>query len=164
MIKKVIFILLSINIFNDVFAYNIMNLINKTDKWKIKINNNSKQVYNDWLNNEWYSNNFNIISEGDVDGKNSIRSIKNINQIIVNTDFPKKIEYKEYVMPLIKSNKGNIYFKNKTNDSTEVIWCLNYQILPLLDEITYRMYDRIITNSLKNLKTYSERTKYQNKD
>lgn len=33
-----------------------------------------------------------------------------------------------------------------------------------MDEITYRMYDRIITNSLKNLKKYSERTKYQNKD
>lgn len=66
-------------------------------------------------------------------------------------------------MPLVKSNKGNIYFKNKTNDSTEVIWYLNYQTLPLLDEITYKMYDRIITNSLKNLKTYSERTKYQNK-
>ena len=32
-------------------------------------------------------------------------------------------------MPLVKSNKGNIYFKNKTNDSTEVIWYLNYQTL-----------------------------------
>ena len=123
----------------------------------------TRKTHYDWLNKEWYSSKFNIVSEGDLHGKNSIRSKKNVNQIIVNTDFPKKIEYKEYIMPLVKSNKGNIYFKNKTNDSTEVIWYLNYQTLPLLDEITYKMYDRIITNSLKNLKTYSERTKYQNK-
>tara|TARA_B000000477_G_scaffold2994_1_gene2788 strand:+ start:5331 stop:5822 length:492 start_codon:yes stop_codon:yes gene_type:complete len=163
MIKKLLFILLSINIFSDVFAFNIMNLVNKTDKWKIKINNTSKQVYYDWLNKEWYGNNFNIISEGDIYGKNSIRSIKNINQVITNVNYPYKIVYKEYIMPLMYSNKGSINFKNK-NNYTEVIWYLNYQTLPLLDEITYKMYDRIITNSLENLKTYSERSKYQKKN
>jgi hypothetical protein len=163
MTKSFLFILLSVNLFVETFAFNIINFVNKTDKWKIKIDNTSRNVYYDWLNKEWYNNNFNIVSDGDLHGKNSIRSKKNVNQIIVNTDFPKKIEYKEYIMPLVKSNKGNIYFKNKTNDITEVIWYLNYQTLPLLDEITYKMYDRIITNSLKNLKTYSERTKYQNK-
>ena len=66
-------------------------------------------------------------------------------------------------MPLMYSNKGSINFKNK-NNYTEVIWYLNYQTLPLLDEITYKMYDRIITNSLENLKTYSERSKYQKKN
>lgn len=163
MTKSFLFILLSINLFAETFAFNIINFVNRTDKWKIKIDNTSKNVYYDWLNKEWYNTDFEIISEGDLYGKNSIRSKKNVNQIIINTDFPKKIEYKEYVLPLVKPNKGNIYFKNKTNGSTEVIWFLDYKTLPLLDEITYKMYDKIITNSLKNLKTYSERTKYQNK-
>lgn len=163
MTKSFLFILLSINLFAETFAFNIINFVNRTDKWKIKIDNTSKNVYYDWLNKEWYNTDFEIISEGDLYGKNSIRSKKNINQIIINTDFPKKIEYKEYVLPLVKPNKGNIYFKNKTNGGTEVIWFLDYKTLPLLDEITYKMYDKIITNSLKNLKTYSERTKYQNK-
>tara|TARA_B110000259_G_C14034421_1_gene408524 strand:+ start:1103 stop:1594 length:492 start_codon:yes stop_codon:yes gene_type:complete len=162
MIKKLLFILLSINIFSDVYAFNIMNLVHKTDKWKIKINNISKQVYNDWLNKEWYGNNFNIITEGDVDGKNSIRSIKNVNQVITNVNYPYKIEYKEYIMPLIDSNKGSINFKNK-NNYTEVIWTLDYKTLPLMEEITYKMYSRVIENSLEKLKIYSERKKYQKK-
>lgn len=163
MIKKLLFILLSINIFSDVFAFNIMNLVNKTNKWKIKIDNTSKQVYYDWLNKEWYGNNFNIISEGDIDGKNSIRSIKNINQVITNVNYPYKIEYKEYIIPLIDSNKGSINFKNK-NNYTEVIWALDYKALPLMEEMTYKMYNRVIENSLKKLKIYSERTKYQKID
>ena len=163
MIKKLLFILLSINIFSDVFTFNIMNLVNKTDKWKIKINNTSKQVYYDWLNKEWYGNNFNIISEGDIDGKKSIRCIKNINQVITNVNYPYKIEYKEYIMPLMDSNKGSINFKNK-NNYTEVIWAFDYKTLPLMEEMTYKMYSRVIENSLKKLKTYSERTKYQKID
>lgn len=154
MIKKLLFILLSINIFSDVFAFNIMNLVNKTNKWKIKIDNTPNQVYYDWLNKEWYGNNFNIISEGDIHGKNSIRSIKNINQVITNVNYPYKIEYKEYIMPLMDSNKGSINFKNK-NNYTEVIWTLDYKALPLMEEITYKMYNRVIENSLKKLKTYS---------
>lgn len=152
MIKKLLFILLSINIFSDVFAFNIMSLVNKTDKWKIKINNTSKQVYNDWLNKEWYGNNF--ISEGDVYVKNSIISTININQVITNVNYPYKIEYKEYIMPLTDSNKSSIDFKN---NYTEVIWALDYKTLPLMEEITYKMYSRVIENSLKNLKTYSEK-------
>lgn len=162
MTKNILFILLSINLFTEVFTFNIMNLVNRTDKWKIKIDNTSKQVYFDWLNKEWYGNNFNIVSEGDINGKNSIRSKKNVNQVIVNTNYPYRIEYKEYIFPLMESNKGYVNFKNK-NNSTEVIWSLNYKSLPMMEEITYKMYSRIIENSLKKLKTYSERKKYQNK-
>lgn len=162
MTKNILFILLSINLFTEVFTFNIMNLVNRTDKWKIKIDNTSKQVYFDWLNKEWYGNNFNIVSEGDINGKNSIRSKKNVNQVIVNTNYPYRIEYKEYVFPLMELNKGYVNFKNK-NNSTEVIWSLNYKSLPMMEEITYKMYSRIIENSLKKLKTYSERKKYQNK-
>ena len=52
-------------------------------------------------------------------------------------------------------------FKNK-NNSTEVIWSLNYKSLPMMEDITYKMYSKIIENSLKKLKIYSERKKYQN--
>lgn len=161
MTKNILFILLSINLFTEVFTFNIINLVNKTDKWKIKIDNTSKQVYFDWLNKEWYGNNFNIVSEGDINGKKSIRTKKNINQVIVNTNYPYKIEYKEYVFPLMESNKGSVIFKNK-NNSTEVIWSLNYKSLPMMEDITYKMYSKIIENSLKKLKIYSERKKYQN--
>ena len=123
---------------------------------------NQSEIINQ-SNKEWYGNNFNIISEGDIHGKKSIRCIKNINQVITNVNYPYKIEYKEYIMPLMDSNKGSINFKNK-NNYTEVIWALDYKTLPLMEEITYKMYSRVIENSLKKLKTYSERTKYQKID
>lgn len=76
MTKSFLFILLSVNLFVETFAFNIINFVNKTDKWKIKIDNTSRNVYYDWLNKEWYNNNYNIVLDGDLHGKNSIRNKK----------------------------------------------------------------------------------------
>jgi hypothetical protein len=99
--------------------------------------------------------------EGDEYGKNSIRTKKNINQIITETEYPYKIEYREYILPFFKPNKGEIQFKRKKNNS-EIIWKVEYQSLPLLEEITYKMYNNMINNSLKNIKTYCIRKQNQN--
>jgi len=161
--KKVLLSLLLFNLISNIYSFNPYNMmINKTDKWTTKINNvSNKEAYFAWLNNEWYNNNYNLIMEGDEYGKNSIRTKKNINQIITETEYPYKIKYKEYILPFLKPNKGEIQFKRKKNNS-EIIWKVEYQSLPLLEEITYKMYNNMIDSSLKNIKTYCIRKQNQN--
>ena len=149
---------------------NTMKPIYVTKKWKITINNRPEKSYYDWLNFIWYNElyvnsiiNSKIITYGDIYGKDSIRSINyfsNINQVITNTTYPSNILYKEYILPNRKSNKGEIKFINNKNN-TELIWNINYTCLPYTENITYKLYDNIISNNLKKLKLFSERTKYQ---
>jgi len=161
------------------FNYISMNL-NKPDilkpkyitkQWKINIDSNPKDIYYDWLNIVWYQDfhlnsmiNSKIITVGDIDGKNSIRSLNffnTVNQVITNTSYPNKILYKEYIVPNINSNKGEIQFINN-NNNTELVWNVNYTCLPHTENIVYKMYDNVISNSLNKVKIYSERKKYQN--
>lgn len=142
-----------------------------TKQWKINIDTNPKETYYDWLNIVWYNDfhfnsmiNSKIITFGDIYGTNSMRSLNffnTVNQVITNTSYPSKILYKEYVAPSFNSNKGEIKFINN-NNKTEVIWNLNYTCLPHTENFIYKMYDDAISTSLKKVKTYSERKKYQN--
>jgi len=155
------------------YSYNNIKMRTETNKcWNIKINSNPENVYYDWLNNVWYDSYFNnnlcnskIISIGDIYGTNSIRSMNvfnTVNQIITNTTYPEKIEYKEVILPSINYNRGSIDFVNN-NNSTELIWNINYTKtdLELIDKIVYKIYDHVINNTLKKLKIYSERRVYQ---
>lgn len=179
--NKKLLIILFCYFVDNVISFNYINMnINKPNfnkpkyiskKWKITVNNKPEEIYYDWLNVVWYEDfyfnsifNSKIITDGDIYGTNSIRSLNlfnSVNQVISNTSFPSSIIYKEYILPNTNSNNAEIKFINN-NNNTDIIWNLNYTCLPFTENITYKIYDNIISNSLHKLKIYSERKKYQN--